>query len=267
MNISFTNTNLTFCSTGRFYKAKDGDEFGCNSWLFRDDMDWKKLAEYEIAHFKDKEQVNTLMFAASDGSEAYTNIISLYENSKAQDDTKKFFPIMAYDLDEEIVKAAKSGYIKTCLNDRMQLQMKCNNYEDYFEIVAYESWNNSENQKLMLAVKELVGEKADGGVPFIVIGNSYHLVGFGKSSGEEIINKALEAYQDKKYTDIVAKTIKDEKVSPTAETIVEAAEKEGIEVKNGTKKASKGISDKAVIGIVFSALILGFVGLVFMSRK
>ena len=133
MNISFTNTNLTFCSTGRFYKAKDGDEFGCNSWLFRDDMDWKKLAEYEIAHFKDKEQVNTLMFAASDGSEAYTNIISLYENSKAQDDTKKFFPIMAYDLDEEIVKAAKSGYIKTCLNDRMQLQMKCNNYEDYFE--------------------------------------------------------------------------------------------------------------------------------------
>lgn len=133
MNISFTNTNLTFCSTGRFYKAKDGDEFGCNSWLFRDDMDWKKLAEYEITHFKDKEQVNTLMFAASDGSEAYTNIISLYENSKAQDDAKKFFPIMAYDLDDEIVKAAKSGYIKTCLNDRMQLQMKCNNYEDYFE--------------------------------------------------------------------------------------------------------------------------------------
>lgn len=144
---------------------------------------------------------------------------------------------------------------------------KYTDYEDYFEIVAYESWNDADNQKLMLAVKELVGEKADGGVPFIVIGNSYHLVGFGKSSGEEIINKALEAYQDKKYTDIVAKAIKDEKVSPNAETIAEAAEKEGIEVKNGTKKTSKGISDKAVIGIVFSALILGFIGLVFMSRK
>ncbi len=133
MKINFGNINPTFSSTGRFYKAKDGDEFGCNSWLFREDMDWKRLANYEIEHFKDKESVNTLMFAASDGSEAYTNIISIYENSKDKTDTTKFFPIMAYDLDDEIVKVANSGYLKTCLSDRMQLQTEIENYEDYFE--------------------------------------------------------------------------------------------------------------------------------------
>lgn len=143
-------------------------------------------------------------------------------------------------------------------------------YTDYFEIVAYESWKNSDNQKLMLAVKELVGEEADGGVPFIVVGDDYHLLGFGDDSGEEIINKALEAYQDEKYTDIVAKAIKDEKVSPTAETIVEAATSEGIKVNENTSSKDedeKGISDGAIVAIVFGVIILGFGGLVLISRK
>lgn len=130
-------------------------------------------------------------------------------------------------------------------------------YTDYFEIVIYESWKNNENQELMYAVKELVGEEPDDRVPFIVIGDDYHLLGFGDDSGEEIINKALEAYQDKKYTDIVAKAIKDNKISPTAETIIEAATSEGIKTETNT----------STVAIVFGVVILSFGGLVLISRK
>ncbi len=143
-------------------------------------------------------------------------------------------------------------------------------YSDYFEIVAYESWENSDNQKLMLAVKELVGEEADAGVPFIVVGGDYHFLGFADDTGEEIINEALKAYQDEKYTDIVAKAIKDEKLSPTAETLAEAATSEGIKVNENTSSKDeddKGISDGVVVAIVFGVIILGFGGLVLISRK
>ena len=104
MKINSINNNLSFGSTNRRYIAKDGEEYGCNSWLFRDDMDWDRLAKYQISHFKDKEKVNTIMFAASDGSEAYTDIISLHESPQKNKGIKKFFPIQAYDIDEEILK-------------------------------------------------------------------------------------------------------------------------------------------------------------------
>lgn len=141
-------------------------------------------------------------------------------------------------------------------------------YEDYFEIVVYESWKDSYNQALMLAVKEEVGEEADGGVPFIVVGDSYHLVGFGDNSGEEIIEKALEEYQNDDYTDLVQKVIETKDIEASdlgEETLVEAATSEGVVIKNN--KSNDGISDGVVIGIVFGVLIVGFAGLVVLSRK
>ena len=75
MKINQLRNNLSFRGTERRYIAKDGEEYGCNSWLFREDMNWEKLAKYQAENFKDKPQVNTIMFASSDGSEAYTDII------------------------------------------------------------------------------------------------------------------------------------------------------------------------------------------------
>ena len=134
MQISINKTNPSFCSNGRFYES-NGDSFGCNSWLFREDLDWKKTAGYEAALFRDKDKVNIEMYAASDGSEGYTKMISLYEHfgEDNPEAAAKFFPIMAYDIDDEILRAARSGLLKTCLADRMNMQMYCENYEDYFE--------------------------------------------------------------------------------------------------------------------------------------
>lgn len=181
--------------------------------------------------------------------------------------------------DHEIVKVYlfRGAGCSHCYDFLTYFSDKFKDYEDYFQIAAYESWNNSTNQKLMLAVKKIVGESEDASVPFIVIGNDYKLMGFGANSGEEIIKAALKAYQDENYTDIVKKAIEDNNLTPTAETIAQAANDEGISVKeeytttdiNNTysdQKAEKK-SDGVIVGIVFAVILLGFGGLVFISRK
>lgn len=122
--------NITFQSNGRRYKNSAGESFGCFTTLFRSDLDWEKLANYEIDHFKNKDKVNIVMFAASDGSEAYSKIISLFEAAK--NCVKKFFPIKAYDIDDEILNAAKSGYIKASENDVFEIMSRAENIDDYF---------------------------------------------------------------------------------------------------------------------------------------
>ena len=54
MKINQLRNNLSFRGTERRYIAKDGEEYGCNSWLFREDMNWEKLAKYQAENFKDK---------------------------------------------------------------------------------------------------------------------------------------------------------------------------------------------------------------------
>ena len=120
-----------FGTTHRYYKNANG-EFGTNTWPFRDDIDWKALSEYEKKHFKNTQKVNLVQFASSDGSEAYTQIISLIENNPSADD-KKFFPIKAFDIDPEVVKAAQSRLLNTMTFDRVSLQMNTENYDKYFK--------------------------------------------------------------------------------------------------------------------------------------
>lgn len=100
-----------------------------NSWMFRDDMDWKRLVKYMETHFSDKKNVKVLNPACSDGSEAYTLIIALKEGLHGKSD--KFFPIKGYDIDDEILKAANSGKIQTCSYDRMMIQTYADFPEDY----------------------------------------------------------------------------------------------------------------------------------------
>ena len=38
--------NISFGTTARRYKLPSGEEFGNDSWLFRDDMDWEKLSRW-----------------------------------------------------------------------------------------------------------------------------------------------------------------------------------------------------------------------------
>lgn len=122
----------TFGTTHRYYKTSDGYELGTNTWPFRDDIEWSELAKYEKKHFKDRNKVNMVQFACSDGSEAYTQIISLIENNPTPDDNK-FFPIKAFDIDPEVINAAQSKLLNTMTFDRVSLQINTENYDKYFK--------------------------------------------------------------------------------------------------------------------------------------
>ena len=124
-------------------------------------------------------------------------------------------------------------------------------YQDYFEIVTYEV-SNADNYELMTTVKERMGEEVDGSVPYIVIGNNFDQLGFG-TDGTDIIEEALNAYEDESY----AETSLEEAASEIGASVV------GL---NG-EDPDAGLSDGAIVAIIFGILILGFGGLVLYSRK
>ena len=139
-------------------------------------------------------------------------------------------------------------------------------YQDYFEIVTYEV-SNADNYELMTTVKERMGEEVDGSVPYIVIGNNFDQLGFG-TDGTDIIEEALNAYEDESYVDYVNQIIEEENLDPAETSLEEAASEIGASVVglNG-EDPNAGLSDGAIVAIIFGILILGFGGLVLYSRK
>ena len=139
-------------------------------------------------------------------------------------------------------------------------------YQDYFEIVTYEV-SNADNYELMTTVKERMGEEVDGSVPYIVIGNNFDQLGFG-TDGTDIIEEALNAYEDESYVDYVNQIIEEENLDPVETSLEEAASEIGASVVglNG-EDPDAGLSDGAIVAIIFGILILGFGGLVLYSRK
>lgn len=156
----------------------------------------------------------------------------------------------------------------TCINCQNFLEYFSENYyqyQDYFDIVSFEV-NQSGNYELVSLVKERFNVDHSG-VPYIVVGNNWDQLGFG-SNGEAIINAALDAYEDESYTDLVAEIIEEEGLDVTSETLEEAAASHGFEVVglNG-EDPNAGLSDGAIVAIIFGILILGFGGLIIYSRK
>ncbi len=147
-------------------------------------------------------------------------------------------------------------------------------YSDYIEFKAYEVWQNENNTELKFDIEKQFNEHdpEHNPVPYIVVGDSYTLQGFGASSGNAIIEAALNEYQNPKYKDVVAKTIKDKKYKVTAETLEEAATAEGINASTIAKQdeeqsKEKGKYDALIIVAIFVAVIGGVVALMFSNRK
>ena len=67
-------------------------------------------------YFKNTNKVNVYDFASSDGSEAYSLIASLIDEA-GEEEAKKFFPILAYDIDSTMVEQAQNGEIPCNVDD------------------------------------------------------------------------------------------------------------------------------------------------------
>jgi hypothetical protein len=156
-----------------------------------------------------------------------------------------------------------------CYDGLVFLYGNLNKYSDYIEFKAYEVWYNEENSKLFSALLENFGLEK-GGVPLFVIGDSYYTAGFGDNTGNELIETALNEYQNADYKDLVAKIIKKNKFEVTSETLEEAAEQEGINeevVIEQEKTQESGKYDTLIIVGIFVVIIGGVAALMLTNRK
>ena len=98
--------------------------------LFRNDMDWDGFANLLIRKYKQSPKVNIYCYACSDGSEPYSLAIKLLEMGKKNKvDVERFFPIIAKDIDEKMIKMASNGFLPALAEDENLLKK----YPKYFE--------------------------------------------------------------------------------------------------------------------------------------
>lgn len=126
---SFFTYNPAFGTNAHSYINNEGQYRGSLTFLFRNDLDWNTFTEYMVNHFKDKNKVNFIQFASSDGSEAFSQIICLLENHKGNN---KFFPIEAYDIDQQVVDAANSGFLNANKDDKKECLKNGFDFDKYF---------------------------------------------------------------------------------------------------------------------------------------
>lgn len=77
---------------------------------------WDGFRKTVVEHFKNAPKVNTYDFASSDGSEAYSLILSLIDEL-GEEASCKYFPIQAFDIDSSVIQTAKKGEIPCQIDD------------------------------------------------------------------------------------------------------------------------------------------------------
>lgn len=132
MKVSLNPYQPQFKSSSFFYKTENNKEIGTFTWFFRKDLDWENFIKYQIELFKDKKNVNIVQFGASDGTEAYTYIMSLFEYAP-EEEAEKFFPIASYDIKDTMVKIAKNGYIHIYPDDETRMNNIGIGWKKYFK--------------------------------------------------------------------------------------------------------------------------------------
>ena len=100
--------------------------------LFRNDLDWDYLMKQILLSFMDKKAINIYSLGCSDGSEPYSYALYIKDRMPEQIH-KKFAPIIACDIDSEMIKIAKSGKINLSCDDFLNMRKYLNNVSKYFK--------------------------------------------------------------------------------------------------------------------------------------
>lgn len=97
-------------------------------------------------------------------------------------------------------------------------------YGDYYDIIDYEVWSNTDNQQLMEEVAEIMGDNPSG-VPYIVLGE-YSYDGFAadtpvdstseQTMGDQMIERILEEYEKDNRYDVMVEIAN----KPSYDTVV-----------------------------------------------
>lgn len=132
-NSTIKSDDTSFGTNSRFGLLSNSVDYmyATDTTMFRRDMDWIKFAKFLNKNFQNKEKVNVICQACSDGSEAYTMAIALIETLE-KNNAQKFFPIQAKDIDVENIKNAKTGLINLSQDDIDKFNKLNINFNKYF---------------------------------------------------------------------------------------------------------------------------------------
>ncbi len=126
-----------FTSSGRdVYNAVGQLMHRNDTSLFRSDLgNWDKFAEYIGEKFKNSPKGNIYSLSSSAGDEVYSLIMKLIEKY-GEEESKKFFPILASDYDSKIIRMAKEGYLPMFEGDDVLINKHTKGkFNEYFEII------------------------------------------------------------------------------------------------------------------------------------
>ena len=206
------NNKVSFSSCTRIYSPKkimNADIFqGANvrttSSLFRNDLDWDFLIEHICWSFLNKPKVNIYSLACSDGSEPYTYAM-LLANKAPESYYKKFSPIIACDIDPEMIKIAKSGKINLYKDDIVNMGMHLKNINQYIKRIGSpikiknNVYNDESAYEIAPNIRKMVKfKKSDILTELKKI----------KDDGNTVVNiRNVFPYLNKKYIDEILKTL------------------------------------------------------------
>ncbi|MBP3820837.1 hypothetical protein J6G99_04235 [bacterium] len=126
------------------------------TYFFRDDLDWDILTDYLCHKYKNTDKVNIICHACSNGSEPYSlamRLMAFHEN-----DSGKFLPILAKDLDFENIRCAKKGLCEADNNDLYRIDFYTKSkYRDYL----IPQKNFLSNKSIIMSPKQILKEKVN----------------------------------------------------------------------------------------------------------
>lgn len=103
----------------KVYKDDGSLDHETSTHFFVDDIQWNRLFDELIHKYQNTSKVNVFSLACSDGSEAFSIAILLI--TKLQGKSEKFFPVVAVDLDADVMQLAQNGYIYLSQDDELRI--------------------------------------------------------------------------------------------------------------------------------------------------
>lgn len=132
--INYRQSQPVFTSNARHVLDESGQLLYRNSTaFFREDLNWGKFADTLIEKYKDVDKVHIYNYACSEGAEPLSLAMLLIEKL-GKEKANKFFPIIASDIDVEVLKNPKQGIIKPSKEDIEYIKNELkSNYSKYIE--------------------------------------------------------------------------------------------------------------------------------------
>ena len=128
-------------------------KYNTNTCFFRSDLKWGEFVDYLNKKYENTDKVNVIDYACSSGEEP--NSLAMILDFKLGSKANKFFPIQAFDIDEDNIEQAEKGLFGL---NKGELELIENNigdkYKEYFDL-----YNDEQGKPILLSSKENLKSK------------------------------------------------------------------------------------------------------------